>query len=92
MSKENMIKALKCIASQDAEGDCYSDHYNAHLICDQLDKNIRLDEKIMSCGGLIENTINCPYHQYEYGTCFEDGELFWLKEVAEMIEKAGEKE
>lgn len=92
MSKENMIKALKCIASQDAEGDCYADRYNAHLICDQHDKKIRLDEKAMTCGGRTGNTINCPYHQNEYGVCFEDGELYWLKEVAEMITRESEAE
>ena len=25
---DDMIKALKCVASQDAEGDCYADHEN----------------------------------------------------------------
>lgn len=45
MSKENMIKALKCIASQDAEDDCYADRYNAHLICDQHDKKDKVRRK-----------------------------------------------
>lgn len=25
---EDMIKALRCVASQDTEGDCYADHEN----------------------------------------------------------------
>lgn len=28
LTLEDMIKALKCISSQDAEGDCYMDHEN----------------------------------------------------------------
>ena len=31
--------------------------------------------------------IGCPYHQNKYGLCFEDGELSWLKDVADLLEE-----
>ena len=83
----DMIKALKCVASQDAEGDCYCDHFNAHLTCEQFADNARLDEKHMSCGGILKDTQSCPYSQKTYGVCYEDGELFWLKDVVGMLEE-----
>lgn len=81
----DMIKALRCIASQDAEGDCYCDHFNAHLTCEQFGDNTRIDEKHMSCGGVLKDTQSCPYSQKTYGVCFEDGELWWLKDIASML-------
>lgn len=81
----DMIKALQCIASQDADGDCYCDHFNAHLTCEQFGDNTRLDEKHMSCGGVLKNTQCCPYSQKTYGVCYEDGELWWLKDIASML-------
>ena len=81
----DMIKALQCIASQDADGDCYCDHFNAHLTCEQFGDNARLDEKHMSCGGIIKDTQSCPYSQKTYGVCFEDGELWWLKDIVSIL-------
>ena len=88
LTLEDMIKALKCVASQDAEGDCYADHENfKHM----EDYNIGR----IACG-TSENLkdwisgrdpVGCPYHQKTYGTCYEDGELFWLKDAAELLEK-----
>lgn len=83
----DMIKALQCVASQDAEGDCYCDHFNAHLTFEQFGDNTRLDEKHMSCGGNLKDTQKCPYSQDTYGVCPEDGELFWLSDVANMLEE-----
>lgn len=81
----DMIKALQCIASQDADGDCYCDHFNAHLTCEQFGDNTRLDEKHMSCGGVLKDTQSCPYSQKTYGVCCEDGELWWLKDVVSIL-------
>lgn len=83
----DMIKALQCIASQDADGDCYCDHFNAHLTCEQFGDNARLDEKHMSCGGISKNTQSCPYSQKTYGVCYEDGELWWLKDIVSILEE-----
>lgn len=33
-----------------------------------------------------EEAVGCPYYQDTYGCCFEDGESFWLKDVAELLE------
>lgn len=81
----DMIKALQCVASQDADGDCYCDHFNAHLTCEQFGDNTRLDEKHMSCGGVLKDTQSCPYSQKTYGVCCEDGELWWLKDVVSIL-------
>ena len=81
----DMIKALQCVASQDADGDCYCDHFNAHLTCEQFGDNTRLDENHMSCGGVLKDTQSCPYSQKTYGVCCEDGELWWLKDVVSIL-------
>lgn len=83
----DMIKALQCVASQDADGDCYCDHFNAHLTCEQFGDNARLDEKHMSCGGILKDTQSCPYSQKTYGVCYEDGELWWLKDIVSILEE-----
>ena len=88
LTLEDMIKALKCVASQDAEGDCYADHENFKHMEDYKYRRI-------ACG-TSENLkdwisgrdpVGCPYHQKTYGTCYEDGELYWLKDVAELLEE-----
>lgn len=86
----DMIKALQCVASQDADGDCYCDHFNAHLTCEQFGDNARLDEKHMSCGGILKDTQSCPYSQKTYGVCYEDGELWWLKDIVSILEEIQE--
>ena len=85
---EDMIKALKCVASQDGEDDCYADHENFNHMEDDNYKRL-----ICGTGDKFENYISgrnavgCPYHQKPYGTCYEDGELYWLKDVAELLEE-----
>ena len=37
-----------------------------------------------------KGTVGCPYYQKKYGCSFEDGELFWLKDVAELLEELKE--
>lgn len=88
LTVDDMIKALKCISSQDAEGDCYMDHEKFKHMEDDKYKRI-------TCG-TGENlkdwisgrdAVGCPYHQKTYGTCYEDGELYWLKDVTELLEE-----
>lgn len=85
---EDMIKALKCISSQDAEGDCYADHENFMYVADDEHKSI-----VCGTGEDLRDhvsgkkAVGCPYHQNTYGCCFEDGELYWLKDVAELLEE-----
>lgn len=91
MIDENMIKGLYCIASQDVEGDCYADHENYKHMDDK-------NWKRMVCGEHPRDYVSgkeaqcCPYHQTEYGVCFEDGELWWLKELADKLKEGGANE
>lgn len=85
---DDMIKALKCVASQDAVGDCYSDHENFIHMDDDEHKRI-----VCGTGETLRDfisgkeTVGCPYHQQKYGCCFEDGDLFWLKDVAGLLKE-----
>lgn len=87
LTLDDMIKALKCVASQDAVGDCYADHEN---FMHRNDKHKRIvcgtgeDLKDYIGGG---EAVGYPYHQNTYGCCFEDGELYWLKDVAGLLEE-----
>lgn len=87
LTLDDMIKALKCVASQDTVGDCYADHENfMHM----HDKHKRI---VCGTGEDLEDyiggkeAVGCPYHQNTYGCCFEDGELYWLKDIAELLEE-----
>lgn len=74
----DMIKALRCLASQDAEGNCYEDIYNFG----------NRDKQQISCGGNFDGTVSCPYYQNKYEVCFEDGECGeWLNVIADELEK-----
>ena len=88
LTLDDMIKALKCVASQDAEGDCYADHENFMHIEDDKHKRIvcGTGEDLRDYIGGKE-AVGCPYHQNTYGCCFEDGELYWLKDVTELLEE-----
>lgn len=84
---DNMIKALKCVASQDTVGDCYADHENFMHMHDKHKRIIcGTGEDLRDYIGGKE-VVGCPYHQNTYGCCFEDGELYWLKDVAELLEE-----
>lgn len=73
--QEDLIKALRCLASCDGLGNCYENHYN-----------ITHNGPIMSCMGLYGD-IPCPFYQSTYPTCFEDGECGqWLNTVADILE------
>ena len=88
---DDMIKALKCVASQNTEGDCYADHENFMHMDDDEHKRIvcGIGENLKDCiSG--RKAVGCPYHQDTYGCCFEDGDLSWLKEVTELLEELKE--
>ena len=85
---DDMIKALKCIASQDGEGDCYADHENFnHMEDDNYKRLVCRDGENLKDNISGREAVGCPYHQKKYGCCFEDGELYWLKDVAELLEE-----
>ena len=72
----NLIKALRCLASQDSYGNCYVNTYNRN----------RGDKPEMSCKGIL-NTIPCPYSQTEYSTDFGNDECGkWLSELADLLD------
>lgn len=72
---EDMIKALKCVGSQDSLGDCYAD---CEVYMHMEDENY----KRLVCGTgkdlYIKGTPTegCPYYQKKYGVCPEDGDLY----------------
>lgn len=88
LTLDDMIKALKCVASQDTEGDCYADRENFMHMEDDEHKRL-----VCGTGENLRDFISgreavgCPYYQKKYGYCFEDGELSWLKGVAELLEE-----
>nr|DAG18088.1 MAG TPA: hypothetical protein [Caudoviricetes sp.] len=88
LTLDDMIKALKCVASQDAVGDCYADHENFMHMNDGEYKRIvcRAGEDLRDPISDKE-AVGCPYYQNTYGCCFENGELYWLKDVAELLEE-----
>lgn len=88
LTLEDMIKALKCVSSQDIEDDCYMDRENFKHTQDDNYKPIVCGngENLKDCISGKE-AVGCPYYQQEYGCCFEEGELLWLKNVAELLEE-----
>ena len=88
LTLDDMIKALKCVASQDTVGDCYADHENFMHRNDGEYKCIvcRAGEDLRDPISDKE-AVGCPYYQNTYGCCFENGELYWLKDVAELLEE-----
>lgn len=88
LTLDDMIKVLKCVASQDTVGDCYADHENFMHRNDGEHKCIvcRAGEDLRDPISDKE-VVGCPYYQNTYGCCFEDGELYWLKDVAELLEE-----
>ena len=88
LTLDDMIKALKCVASQDTVGDCYADHENFMHMNDGEYKRIvcRAGEDLRDYTSGKE-AVGCPYYQDTYGCCFEDGESYWLKDAAELLEE-----
>lgn len=85
---DDMIKALKCVASQDTEGDCYKDHENfMHMEYDKYKRIVCGTGEDLRDYISGKEAVGCPYYQNTYGCCFEDGELHWLKDVAELLDE-----
>ena len=84
---DDMIKALRCVASQDTVGDCYADHENFIHMDDEHKRIVCGTGEDLRDYISGKEAIGCPYHQNTYGCCFEDGELYWLKDVAELLEE-----
>ena len=83
-----MVKALKCVASQDVEGDCYKDHENfKHREDDKYKRIVCETGEDLRDYISGKEAVGCPYYQDTYGCCFEDGETYWLKDVAELLEE-----
>ena len=86
LTLDDMIKALKCVGSQNSLGDCYADNEDYMHMEDE-------NHKRLVCGTgkdlYIKGTPTegCPYYQKKYGVCPEDGDLYWLNEVAELLEE-----
>lgn len=88
LTLDDMIKALRCVASQDAEGDCYKDHENfKHMEDDKYKRIVCETGEDLRDYISGKEAVGCPYHQNTYGCCFEEGELYWLKDVAELLEE-----
>lgn len=87
LTLDDMIKALKCVASQDTIGDCYAGHENF------MHRNDEHKRIVCGTGEDLRDYISgkeavgCPYYQNTYGCCFENGELYWLKDVAELLKE-----
>lgn len=84
---DDMIKALRCVASQDTVGDCYADHENFIHMDDKHKRIVCGTGEDLRDYISGKEAVGCPYHQDTYGCCFEDGELYWLKDVAELLEE-----
>lgn len=88
---EDMIKALKCVASQIPSGDCHADIENFKHRDDADFKSV-----VCTDSEKPRDLINggegqcCPYYQKTYGCCFEDGKLYWLDDVAKLLEELKE--
>lgn len=92
MIDKNMIKALRCIASQDVEGDCYKDHENfMHMSDDDWKPIVCREGECVRDFISGKEGVTCPYLQQPYGVCEEDGELWWLKDLADELEKENNK-
>ena len=87
LTLDDMIKALRCVAGQDTEGDCYADHENFMHMDDKCKRIICGTGNDLRDYIIGKESVGCPYYQNTYGCCFEDGELYWLKDVAELLEE-----
>lgn len=88
LTLDDMIKALRCVASHDVEGDCYADYENfKHMEDDNYKRLVCATGEKLKDYISGKSAVGCPYHQKTYGTCYEDGELYWLKDVAELLEE-----
>lgn len=77
-TESDLTKALRCLASQDPEGDCFMESENM--------RRYETGERIIECRSNPIEGERCPFHQSTYGVCFEDGECMeWLRKAADEI-------
>ena len=84
---DDMIKALRCVASQDTGGGCYADHENFIHMDDEYKRIVCGTGEDLRDPISDKEAVGCPYYQDTYECCFEDGGLYWLKDVAELLEE-----
>lgn len=76
----DIIKALRCLASQNDDGDCHMDHYNS----------ANPKKCPMYCGSSERRGTPCPYYQTKYHIAFGEAECGeWLNAVADMMDIFG---
>ena len=87
LTLDDTIKALRCVASQDTGGGCYADHENFIHMDDEYKRIVCGTGKDLRDPISDKEAVGCPYYQDTYECCFEDGGLYWLKDVAELLEE-----
>lgn len=87
LTLDDTIKALRCVASQDTGGGCYADHENFIHMDDEYKRIVRGTGEDLRDPISDKEAVGCPYYQDTYECCFEDGGLYWLKDVAELLEE-----
>lgn len=72
LTLDDMIKALKCVASQDTVGECYADHENfMHNMDDEYKSIVCGTGEDLRDYVTGKEAVGCPYYQDTYGCCFE---------------------
>lgn len=87
LTLDDTIKALRCVASQDTGGGCYTDHENFIHMDDEYKRIVCGTGEDLRDPISDKEAVGCPYYQDTYECCFEDGGLYWLKDVAELLEE-----
>lgn len=87
LTLDDTIKALRCVASQDTGGGCYADNENFIHMDDEYKRIVCGTGKDLRDPISDKEAVGCPYYQDTYECCFEDGGLYWLKDVAELLEE-----
>ena len=87
LTLDDTIKALRCVASQDTGGGCYADHENFIHMDDEYKRIVCGTGEDLRDPISDKEAVGCPYYQDTYECCFENGGLYWLKDVAELLEE-----
>lgn len=82
LTLDDTIKALRCVASQDTGGGCYADHENFIHMDDEYKRIVCGTGEDLRDPISDKEAVGCPYYQDTYECCFEDGGLYWLKDVS----------
>lgn len=87
LTLDDTIKALRCVASQDTGSGCYADHENFIHMDDEYKRIVCGTGEDLRDPISDKEAVGCPYYQDTYECCFENGGLYWLKDVAELLEE-----